>query len=93
MDSCTSRGVERKRAMYAPEILLMNLFLLSRIRASSRAGITARATDTTASSRVYARPCRKYPAYAGRKEKLKKLVLLIFSNRLFHHISGQSFLL
>ena len=86
MDSCTSRGVDRKTAMYAPDRLRTKRFLLSRIRASSRAGTTASATDTTASSRVYSMPWMKNTPYLGRKEKLKKLAGLMSVNRLLHHI-------
>ena len=92
MDSCTSRGVERKTAMYAPERPFMNLLLLSRIRASSRAGITEKATVTTASSGVEALPGRDYPHEAGRVVELKKLVRLTFSNNLVHHMGKSSFL-
>ena len=40
IDSCTSSGVERKTAMYAPEMPRTKRFLLRRIIASSSAGIT-----------------------------------------------------
>ena len=39
--------------MYAPDSHFTGLILLRRISASSRAGITASSTDTTASSSVY----------------------------------------
>ena len=92
IDSCTSRGVERKTAIYAPEMPRTSLLLLNRIRASSSAGSTASSTDTTASSSVYSMPCIKKAAYLGKKEKLKKLAGLMFLKRLLHHIGTASFL-
>ncbi len=91
MDSCTSMGVERNTAIYAPANHLMGLTLLRRIIASSSAGITASSTDTTASSRVYSMPRIKATPYLGRNEKLKKSEGRISVNRLLHHIRGQSF--
>lgn len=52
IESCTSSGVERKIAMYAPEMPRTNLFLLRRMNASSSAGMTASRTEMTASSSV-----------------------------------------
>ena len=92
MDSCTSMGVERNTAIYAPDSHRTGLTLLRRISASSRAGITASSTDTTASSSVYSMPRTKAVPYLGRKEKLKKSEGRISVNRLLHHIRGQSFL-
>ena len=43
------------------------------MRASSRAGITARSTATTDRARVFKTPSMKYGAYLGRKVKLTKL--------------------
>ena len=87
MDSCTSSGVERNSAIYAPARPLTSRFLLSRIRASSRAGMIASSTETTASRSVYSMPCTKKAAYFGRKEKLKKLAGLASVKRLLHHMS------
>ena len=92
IDSCTSSGVDRKRAMYAPEMLRTMRFLLSRISASSSAGMMASRTDTTASSSVYSSPRTNDVAYLGRKEKLKKFALFMSTNRLLHHIEYGSFL-
>ena len=91
MDSCTSIGVERNTAIYAPASHLMGLFLLRRISASSRAGTTASSTETTASSNVYSMPRTKAVPYLGKKEKLKKSDGRMFSNRLLHHMASVSF--
>ena len=91
MDSCTSMGVERNTAIYAPANHLTGLILLRRIMASSSAGITASSTDTTASSSVYSKPRTKAAPYLGRNEKLKKLVLSMLTNRSFHDIDEASF--
>ena len=90
IDSCTSIGVERNTAMYAPEMVLTTLFLLRRISASSIAGMTARLTETIASSSVYSTPCTKKTPYFGRNEKLKKLAGLMSLNRLLHHMNDVS---
>ena len=72
MYSCTISGVERNAAMYAPASHLTGLILLSRISASSNAGSTASATDTTERSRVYSTPCTKNERYFGKNEKFRK---------------------
>ena len=87
IESCTSSGVERKTAIYAPETARTRRFLLRRMNASSSAGRTASATDTTASRSVYPSACKKYTPYFGRKEKLINDAGDIPTKRLLHRVA------
>lgn len=76
IDSCTSSGVDRKRAMYAPEMLRTMRFLLSRISASSSAGMMASRTDTTASSSVYSSPSHERRRVFGQEGEIEEVRLV-----------------